>query len=500
MADAVAEHKKSWVQRGLSAGRALASVVDGFRNHITGIGTARSKVTHGKYDRDALLDWYELESLFESNDLASVVVSKIVEDSLREPFTLNPSDSKPEDDREDIRKVMAAWERLSCGTKVKEGAVFGRLFGGAGLIIVAEGGGPLAEPLDDETVRRVVELIPWDAQDMTQASWYPNGDPETYLWQPAPKQGSTPAPMLVHETRLIKFPGATTTARGRHQNRGWDHSVLQRVYSALKSFDGMFASTDAMFADASQAVFSLQGLIQGLAEADGSGAANIQSRLQLMDLMRSAARAIFLDAGDETGAGKEDFKVIERPTLAQLDGVMGQYLIRLAAAARMPLTVLLGMSPAGMDATGESDMILYYNTVDIYRREVLQPRIMRLIRLLGRQEGVDTSTWELEWPELSRPKPLDVATAEKMRIDNAIALIANQVVLPEEVAMGLSDLARTGVRGLKLDTAAREKAMKLGLEELANRELGEEEEPVGQAPAAKSSERKTPSKAAGKQV
>lgn len=483
--------KKSLLSRvvGFSTKKIMSAVMDGFRNTATGVGTTRSKNAFGGYVEDDLLDFYTLENLFAGNDLAAVIVSKIVEDSLRAKFSFECQDSSPEDDGEEIRKVFDLWDALDATTKLKQAAIFARLKGGAGVILVVRGGGRLSSPLDDEKVTEVVDLIPWDAEDMQAASWYPDGSIETYLWHPAPQEGPTPAPMIVHESRLISFPGALTTARGRRKNKGWDHSVLQRVYAALKSFDGMFGSTDAMFSDASQRVFTLQGFLQALAEADGSGQADVQTRLQVMDIMSSVSKAIFLDAGDETGVGREEFTVVERPTLAQLDGVMQQYLIRLAAAARMPLTVLLGMSPAGMDATGESDMILYFNTVDVYRQDVLTPRFMRLARMLARQAGVDIADWKIAWPELARPKPLDVANAEKVAIDSLVALVAQDIMLPEEAAMNLKKAAPT--LGLSVDIEAREKAMKAALAEVSSRELYEDPPPVtGASPAAKSTERK----------
>ncbi len=483
--------------KGLASRIHIEKVVDGFRNLVTGVGTGRAKTSYGEYVPDAILDFWTLEGLFESNDLAAVIVSKIVEDALRAPFDLKTHDGSPKDDRDEVEKVLAKWRELACTDRVVEGAIFGRLKGCAGVILGVTGGGALTTPLVDKSVKEIATLIPWDAEDMSEYAWYANGDCELYLWQPPAKGGPTPAPMVVHETRLLKFPGSLTTARGRRRNRGWDHSVLQRVYSALRSFDGMFGSTDAMFADASQRVFKLQGLIQALAEADGTGAADVQTRLQMMDLHASALKAIMLDAGDETGQGQEEYSVVERTTLGTLDGVMNVYLIRLAAAARMPLTVLLGMSPAGMDATGESDMILWYNTVDIYRRRVLEPRMLRLLRMVAQTVGVDASQWEIVWPELARPKPIDVATAEQMNVAAAASLIEAQVLVPEEVALNLRPLARLGISGLVIDVAARKKRLTDALKELEDGELGDE---IGVEEPAKMGERKTPAKAAKRQT
>jgi phage-related protein (TIGR01555 family) len=380
----------------------------------------------------------------------------------------------------------------------------GRLFGGGGLIIGAAGAGSLESPLDDEKVKKLEFLHDWDRQDMVENTYHLDGTVETYLWTRPARGNRSWLPVKVHASRLIQFPGATTTNRKRNQNQGWDLSVLQRVYATLKSFDSMFSSTDAMFADASQAVFKLQGLIDALGESDGSGENDVRTRLQLMDMMRSSGKAIMLDAGDENGDGAEDFSTVDRATLGSLDGTMQQYYIRLAAAAGMPLTVLLGMSPAGMDATGESDMILYYNRVDIYRKKVLEPRILRIVRMLARELGdEDPSEWKISWPELARPKPLDVATEAKMKVDACVALVTAQIALPEEVALSMNKIAPT--LNLTLDKDSRVSALKEGLKEIANREMTgpgalPEEEPEGVSPPKKASERKTPSSAAKRQV
>lgn len=499
---------------GLALSKRVRAFTDAFRNVMTGIGTSRSKLAYGEYVPDPILDFYTLESLYESNDLAETIVGKIVEDALRAPFTFKTHDANPDDDRDDVKAVMDRWRQLGGTQHVLTAGQLGRLKGAAGVILAVKGGGALSAPLDDETITELVKLIDWDAEDMTEFSWYPDGSCETYMWNPPPQGGPTPAGVIVHETRLVKFPGAKTTARGRRRSKGWDQSVLQRVVNALRSFDGMFASTDAMFSDASQRIFKLKGLIASLAEADGSGALDVTSRLQMLDMQSSVNKAIMLDAGDETGNGEEDYSVIDRPTLGTLDGVMQVYLIRLAAAARMPLTVLLGMSPAGMDATGESDMILWFNSVDTYRRLVLEERILRLVRIVARSLGIDASTWEIEWPELARPKPLDVRTAEQMNVQSAVQLIEAQVLVPEEVALSLPELARTGISGIVLDVKSRKKRLQDALGELEDGELGlakieAEAEAVAKskpAPAGaqagnkpKMSERKTPSKTAKKQ-
>jgi phage-related protein (TIGR01555 family) len=486
------------------------AMLDSFRNAVTNVGTVKDKTTYGEYERNPLLDMWTIETLLQDHDIARKIAYKPVEDALRAGFSLKRPDSSPEKDKADARKLTRAWRKLVQSPKDEDlfarGARLGRAFGGGGLILGVRGAGSLSSPLDDERVRKIEFLIDFDRQDMTPATYYPDGTVEKYRYT-SPESGDVAQKgALVHESRVMVFPAAMTTNRTRQLNSKWNCSVLQSCYDVLESFDGMFSSVDQMFADVSQAVFKLQGLIEALAEADGEAAQDVQTRLQLLNLYRSSANAIMLDAGGEAGDGAEGFEVVERD-LAGLDGPMQQYLVRLACAAEMPLTVLLGMAPAGMDATGESDLILYFNTVDVYRQK-LTVHLERLIHMLAREVlGEEDPQWEIVWPELQRPKPLDVTTASKMKVDTAVALITAQAILPEEVALSLQNMVPD--LGLIVDTASREKALKVALKEVEEREMtGPNAQPepeevdagAGVSQPTKSSERKTPSKAAGKQV
>lgn len=481
----------------------LTAVRDALQNSMTGIGTARSKLVGATYERNPLLTPDQIETLLQDNDLACTIVYKIIDDALRDGFTLERKNANPSEDAEIASQIMEAAKKVDLLERMHRGAAWGRAFGGGGLILGVKGAGALSTELNPERSKGLDILYDFDLQDMTVMSRYRDGSPEMYRW--SPRRDGDVTPKDIHASRVMVFPGAMTTNRGRQLNKWWDHSVLQRVYAVLLSFDQMWGSVDHMFADASQSVFKMQGLIQGLAEADGDGENDVMTRLSVMDMSRSTAKAIVLEAGLD-GKNAEDFQVIERKTLSDLDGMVQQYYVRLAAAAKMPLTVLLGMSPAGMNATGESDMALWYNTVDIYRKQVLAPRLLKLVRLIAAGLGVaDPEDWEIVWPELARPKPLDVKTAEKMAIDAVAALITNQVILPEEAALALRRIAPT--LGITIDVDARIEALVAGLEELRARELGKPAATVDPntgettgAPAAKASGRKTPSKAQGQQA
>jgi hypothetical protein len=488
----------------ISARNRIRGVVDAFENVYTGAGTSRSKLSGANYVRNDLLTMEELETLFQDHDLAYKIVAKPVEDMLRGGFEVEREGSEDEQlTEEEEETICSEMERLGADQKMADGAIFGRLFGAAGVVVGARGAGRLDQPLDDSKVTKLEWLVPFDRQDLTPTKWDALGNVTEYVWTPNSYAASI-EPRTVHASRLIMFEGARTTARARSRNQGWSLSSLQRVVAVLKSFDGAWSSVDHMFADASQAVFKLQSLIQSLAEADGTGANDIQTRMALMDMLRSSGRAIVLDAGDENGNGGEEFEVIDRAALGGLSPMLEQYYIRIGAAAEMPLTVLLGVSPSGKDATGESDLILYYNRVEVERGRSVHPNFTRLVRLIAYANGIASpEKLQIKWPELYRPTPLDVATAEKMAVDAAVSLALNGIVLEEEVALSL----KTMVPGLKLniDPKARKQALAEAYQEIAMREMtGVREQPAegegpDNTPPAKASERKIPASTKGRQ-
>ncbi len=59
---------------------------------------------------------------------------------------------------------------------------------------------------------------------------------------------------------------------------------------------------------------------------------------------------------------KDSFTRVQTP-LTNLSDILDRFATRLAAAADMPVTLLMGMSPAGLNATGESDRAFFYDRV-----------------------------------------------------------------------------------------------------------------------------------------
>ena len=71
-----------------------------------------------------------------------------------------------------------------------------------------------------------------------------------------------------------------------------------------------------------------------------------------------------------------------------------------AGAADIPVTRLLGQSPAGLSATGESDTRNYYDMIAARQEVELRPRLERLDRLVLHSAGVDPEALTFEFRPL----------------------------------------------------------------------------------------------------
>lgn len=93
----------------------------------------------------------------------------------------------------------------------------------------------------------------------------------------------------------------------------------------------------------------------------------------------------------------------------------------LSGASRIPVTKLFGRSPAGMNATGESDLKNYYDYVDSLRESKLRPILERLLPviLMSTCGGVPEDM-EVQFPPLWTPTAKEVSEIAKAKAETIV--------------------------------------------------------------------------------
>lgn len=445
--------------------RALVQRFDGWVSTSSGIGTSRDKSTSFTWNQDCLIDDETLESLFRTNDLARTIVTAIVKDALRQPPCPEPPESEDVDTTQEKSAALSKRLReLNALPKLKQALIWGRLFGGAALLKISEGKGTAATPEPEGA--KLKDLIVVDKRDLTPASWYDNpledkyGKAKTYrLCRNGPATAASTGGVEIHETRMIMIPGMETTDRQRMRNSGWDDSIITVIYNAMQQSGGNWASVVAMFGDMSQKVYKLKGLIDGMTQ---DGIQVIQDRLANIDRLASVTRAIPLDL-------EETYEVVERGTLTGLGEIIDHSWVRLAAAANMPVIRLFRQTPGGLNATGNSDIRMWYDEVKDYQSDVVEPAFRAIC------QAADPSTeWEVSWPSLWQMSPTEEADFRNKVAQTDKLYIDAMVILPEEVALSRFGRGRYSPE-YEIDLDARKASLERELESMETGEPTEQE-------------------------
>ncbi len=399
---------------------ARGSRYDFLENAYLGYGTNRDKLAFSTFSSATALNDYELDALYYDDDVASRIVNLKPAEMMRAGYTLN---SKKDPER--ARELQKLGKDIGLDLSLLRGMQWGRLRGGSVCMLGAlDGASDLTQPLQVKRVKKVAYLNVIDRRFATVRTWQEDpflpgyGEPEIY------NIGTTRSSFDVHASRLIKFDGVQETEPTmRRQLGGWTPSCLQRVYDTLRKFATTYESAAQLMADASQGVWKIENLLDAIA----NNKAELVARMQLADMTRSAGRAIMVDS--ET----EDFTRVATP-LGGVEVIIDRFQQRLAAAAEMPVTLLMGRSPGGMNATGDSDFRAWYGSIKSGQTNELKPVLMRAYTVLG--AGNVPDDLDAEFHPLWEQTAEEQARTENMRAQtDKIYTIDIGACGPEQVAI-----------------------------------------------------------------
>lgn len=406
----------------------------GWVNSLTGRGDPeRDKGAANAWVGGVLMPPEELRSLYTHNSLARATCQALPEWALRHGWDLTLDRDAVESKAIEVA-VRARLAELGAHEALLRAAVWGQTFGGGLILVGADDGRSSDQPLDESAIRtlRFLRVVPRHLATIREIYSDPEdppyGNPATY--EVREQVLVYQRPTVWHESRVIRFPGPMTDDETRIENEGWDQSFLDVVVAALSKHESMWDNVGAAVEDASQGVWKIKDL--ALAASQGLGS-KIEARLRLADKARSMFRALLLDAD------KEDFQYVHRE-FGGVSDLIGQSAIRTAAAAQIPATVLMGQSPAGLNATGESDLELWYARVRAYQTGIAKSRVERLVRLVllakdGPTKGEEPESWAVTMADPRSLTPMQRAELRARQAQVDAAMISAKVMTPEEVAV-----------------------------------------------------------------
>lgn len=393
---------------------------DSWANVVTGLLTRRDKRIGGIHVVDLVTD-IQARDMWRGDDISKRVIEVLPREAMRRGYTLKVAGDAGETDKDQSEAITTACEELGVDQAIVKATQYERAYGGAAIFPVMEGAlGDLGTPLDaSATILKIKALHILEPRELYPVQWYSDindpkfGRPSIYRCIPLFAGGVMGTPMTyIHESRLIVLRGIQVTRLPQPGTLlGWGDNVLTAMYRVLNDYGQTWGTVASLLQDFAQAVLQIEGLDR-LKESERGRAA--QLTLERIDTLRSAFRAVVLDK-------KDSFTRVQTP-LTNLSDILDRFATRLAAAADMPITLLMGMSPAGLNATGESDRAFFYDRVSALQHYIT-PFTERLIRFVmmsvdGPCGGIEPDVWSIEWKPLWAPTDDEIA---KTRYTNAQA-------------------------------------------------------------------------------
>lgn len=389
--------------RGAQPNTEAVSVQDAFSNPLFRLGYgSQSPLEATEYPLTRMTDNYALlNSLYRDNWVVQNVVGIIPDDMTKKWFApagaAGPEHLK-ELDR--VQRVTALRER------VNEGLRWGRLYGGAaGLIMIRGQEGMLGQPLELESIypgtfQGLYILDRWQGVVPGMELVFEGGEPVPAYYSITDARGNTVA--KVHHSRLVRFTGRDLPFLERVAELYWGESEVEALYNDVVKHDNVAANMAALTFRANVDTMEVQNLDQLFSVTSGEQQRRFWNVMQAQSVMKSNFGMQLVNRGDQIKNTQYTFTGLQE--------VYDSMCLDLSGASRIPVTKLFGRSPAGMNATGESDLRNYYDYVDTLREAKLRPILEKLLPVLAMSAwGAVPDGLDITFPPLWTPTAAEVA-------------------------------------------------------------------------------------------
>ena len=396
-----------------------ARVADGLVNFATGLGTMQSKRSHGHWRFDGLVtNWLEYAAAYQSSWLAKNIINTIPADITREWREIKCDDAD---------KIRIEEDRVGLVNAVRDCYRWARLYGGAAIVMITDQ--DLSRPLNLERLGKgsLKNLLVLDRYWLSGIGIQVLDVESPDFMMPTEYLIGNAKNTRVHPSHIVRLAGETLPPRLRYMNQGWGDSTLRVALEPIEDLLSAIGGVGESLQEFNVDVIKRQGMASDFSTDQDQA---IQKRFETFQLMKSVVHLALLD-------DTEDFER-KNVTYTGIDTLLEKQMQMIAGACHTPMTKLFGMSPGGLNATGDSDLRNYNDYLRSLQNDVLDPALRKLDEVLVRSAtGGFPDDFNYEWKPLSTPSPMDLATANKTQADADMAYLDAGVITVSQVQRNL---------------------------------------------------------------
>lgn len=403
--------------------------MDAFSNVLARLGAGTPNLLEGTdYPMTRLTQNFQLmNSLYRSHWIVRKIIDTIPEDMVKNWINIT---TQLEPDQ------IKRFDKLQRTTRIQrdilQGLKWGRLYGGAAAVIIIDGHEDiLDQPLDYDTImpgsfKGLIVGDRWSGitpgQTLIEDVSSPDfGLPEYYEWN------TDNFTVRVHHSRILRFTGRELPYIEKCTEVGWGASEIEIIFDELKKRDNTSWNIAQLVFLANLRVLKMADLGELLAVADENTQKELYNTIQMQNWLMSNMGMYILNKDD-------DFDT-KQYTFSGLNDIYESFMLDVAGAAEIPVTKLFGRSPAGFNATGESDSKNYYETVEQKQTAQLEPVLDKLLPIMFISEfGAVPDDLDYDFNPIGTPSESELSDIVDKK-SNAIINVFNAGLISQKIAL-----------------------------------------------------------------
>lgn len=410
---------------------------DGWVNLFSGLGTVADKSKSTRAVPNGFLMDIELETIYADDGLGARIIDLLPDDMMKQGWKYI-FDSEKEEFEEKSKIYDEVFKTIGANKKISQALKWSRLYGGCLILLGVYDGDELDQPLNLRKIKNFenLKIIPRNNIMYGTMEWQTNPELPHYgqveYYPVTFYVGREYIVKRIHYSRVIELHGIEIPSSDASiipmEFRYWGLSVFQRIQERLKDLGSSFASLSNLLQELTIGKYKYRDLADIMASEGGEKL--VQNRLQAMDLMKSTFHSVLMDTEDEY--------VRDTLSFGGVSDILHQFMMMLSSCTGYPMTRLFGVSPAGLNSTGDSDTYQYYDMVRSKQQNELLPILERLVHIVSEWQNVEEPKIEFnpleqmtekEQAELEEKK----AQTEKIKMDTYQGYINMGIMTPEIV-------------------------------------------------------------------
>lgn len=412
---------------------------DAFINPVAKLGLGMDNLLSGTdYTRTRFTQDYNLMvTLYRTHWIVKKIIDVVANDmtkaGIKITSNLEPDLIKRLDNCMKTRKVHKSLNEL---------VRWGRLFGGAGAVMLIDGQDEyLDQPLDINSVMlndfkgllvfdRWSGITPCSGEFVTDLDSVDFGLPKYY--NVSVDEGQA---VKVHHSRVLRYVGRQLPRWEREVEQYWGASELETVIEEISKRDNTSFNIAQLVFLANLRILKMADLGDALTLNDTQAQSDVYNTLTAQNALMSSFGLYVMNKDDEF-----DTKAYSFGGLAE---IMQQFMLDISGATGIPATKMYGRSPEGMNSTGESDMQNYYEMISENQSTSLQDNWTKLLPVICMSEiGYVPDDLDFEFEAIENVKEEEIADLIGKKSDSVIKAYEANLITQKEAREELKEIGQ----------------------------------------------------------